>query len=249
MTAARSVRAFAIIGALLAFAVLSSAPSWAKGEDSGAAAFIEPATNNALPSGGSQTEWSLKLPSPPASNCSGDSANDAYFVYSYIASASVDPADLTFNPSTGPDAIAGQLALPLIDAAGKPYISANTALESGQVMPGTRYTFSRLRAAGATGAPLPPGAAFADLPMGSYNVGIACWDANSRTADKFWNTTVAVAANSTDPNGFTWRATGGTTAAQDSDSSGSSVVVIAVVAAAVMIGIVLVLRRRRAAAQ
>src|SRR5438309_2076364 len=106
VNAMRFARALIVSASVVATIVIGATATWAaqsKSKSGGAAVIVASASNDALRGGGSNTTWSLMLPSPPASNCSGDSAHDFYFVYSYIVSASFDPASLRFNPDSGPD--------------------------------------------------------------------------------------------------------------------------------------------------
>ena len=72
----------------------------ASGTRAGDAVPTDPSTNATVTSGGSSTAWTLKLPGGAA--CSGDTATQAFHVYSFVVPAAVDPGTLTFNPSTGP---------------------------------------------------------------------------------------------------------------------------------------------------
>src|SRR5687767_11093845 len=113
--AASPVAAAVILLAVLLVAVTDAGGS---GTNAGDAVVVDPATNEAMPAGGSQTVWSFKLPPPPGSNCSGDSATDEHFVYSYMTPAANDPGDLTFNPSDGPNQPDGSWAYPLFEQSG-----------------------------------------------------------------------------------------------------------------------------------
>lgn len=198
-------RRFGFKAAALATAVsgalaLLSVPAGAAGLDAGIPYIVNPATNQPLPGGESTTVWSWKLPTPPASNCSGDSATKGFFVYSYITPVANDPYALTFRPSDGPVSPAGSFAFPLFDISGSPYISRTTAPNTGQVkdFPAVQFTFARFSVDGRNET-IP-------LPAGDYNIGIACWDGNNRLTDKMWNTRVRFTANSTDPSGEVWAA-------------------------------------------
>lgn len=212
--------------------MLSAAPSEAAASYGGPAELVDPSTGRALRAGGSSTTWAIKLPRPPASNCSGDSARDAHFVYSYLVPTSVSPARLTFNPDTGVGPVDGELAFPLIDNFGRPYISRNAAPDTGQVLPGTGFTFSRLSIDGSAGGELPPG---------TYNVGLACWNAADRTLDKYWAATVTFEKSASDANGLVWKAAG---APIPSEGSTRSPLAIAAPAAGIALVAGAVLRRR-----
>lgn len=212
--------------------MLSAAPAQAAASYGGPAALVDPSTGRALRSGGSSTTWAIKLPRPPAANCSGDSARDAHFVYSYLVPASVSPARLTFNPDTGVGAVEGEPVFPLIDNFGRPYISRNAAPDTGQVLPGTGFTFSRLSLDGAAGGELPPG---------TYNVGLACWNAADRKLDKYWTATVIFKQSDSDANGLVWK----TAEVQvPSDGSGLSPLAIAAPVAGIALVAGVALRRR-----
>ena len=186
--------ALAVCGALALLAV----PATAAGVDAGIPYIVNPATGQPLTAGGSKAVWTFKLPAPPASNCSGDSATKGFFIYSYITPVANDAYALTFNPGTGPDQPAGSYAFPLFDFAGSPYISRNTAPNTGQVrdFPAYQFDFQRFSIDGRTDT-IP-------LPAGRYNIGIACWDGNNRRTDKVWNTRIDFAANAADPSGEVW---------------------------------------------
>lgn len=175
----------------------------------GTAQLVDPATNDALQGGGSATNWTFKLPSSAA--CSGDSATGAYFVYSYITPAANNPGSLTFDPTNGPSQPAGSFAYPLVDNSGTPYLSRNTAVNTGQVIdfPGVNFTFA---AFSLTGTPA--------LPAGQYDAGIAC--AKSGAVDKYWNTVVTFAVSGSDSNGEVWTQSSGPSSSTTSSTTASS---------------------------
>lgn len=186
----------------LALLALPSTPAHAA-VDAGIITIINPATAAALPSGGSATTWSLKLPTPPADACSGDSATKAYFVYSYITPVANDPLSLVFG-SNGPAQPAGSFAAPLIDIAGSPYIAKTTAPNTGQVkdFPGVQFNFNRFTIDGRLINSRPT----IKLPAGLYNYGIACANGNTKATDKVWNGLISFTASAADPNGEVWAA-------------------------------------------
>lgn len=239
MKTPRSWRALVFVSAaLLPVASANVAGAEAK---SGAAMIVDPKTGDALTSGGSQSTWALKLPRPTEDRCSGDSASDAFFSYSYLVSGSVAPDSLELNPDTGVSPVPGKIAYPLIDNFERPYISRNVAPETGQVNPGSGFTFKRLSVDGKR-----PGTF--GLPVGTYNLGFACWDANARQLDRFWNLEVTFTASTSDPNGLVWRAAASSGATADADTAELSPLAVALPIAGVAVAAGIVARRRSRAA-
>jgi len=137
--------------------------------NAGPAEVVVPITNTRLTSGGSSTEFTLKLPLD--ASCTKDSANDNYRVQSYMVLSTVDPATLTFS-SVGP---AG--GKPLFDNGGTPYVNAQTANAVTPGGPGQVINIPTFNY-----AVFSPG----QIAPGTYNIGIACTSAPT-VVDKFWN--------------------------------------------------------------
>src|SRR5262245_7258983 len=115
MIRTRSLRALMTAVATVALSVAWASSAGAAAKNGGDAAMVGPGTSRALAAGGSQAEWELQLPGAPASNCSGDSANDAFFVYSFLAPSGTAVGALTFSPKTGPDRNGVTPPFPLFD--------------------------------------------------------------------------------------------------------------------------------------
>jgi titin len=163
--------------------------AFANGVRSGDALPIDPHTLAPVASGGSATAWTLNL--PPQASCSGDSATQGYHVYSFLVPSPVDPGTLTFNPSTGPSS-----GFPLVDNTGSPYLAANTAAVTGQIVQIPTFNFNLFASTTQGGTKLA-------TPPGNYRYGIACADTNGRP-DRYWDRVLTFTASGGDPNGETW---------------------------------------------
>lgn len=210
------------------------------------ATVVSPVNGVPITGGGSRDPWALKLPS--GAHCSGDSATKGFFVYTYFAAADADPGSLTFSPSVGARGPAGTFVWPLIDVAGSPFISRNTAPTSGELLPGTRFNWARFSIDGKTG--INEGDTGIKTAPGSYNVGVACWNAVSRTLDRYWKAPVTFVASSTDPSGLVWRAAPTTNAVSGTSNKRGmqrNIAWVALVAGAAMASVsgVLIWRARR----
>jgi hypothetical protein len=188
----RSIAGRAIAVGVLAFTtvVVGMAPAAsAAGIRSGDAVPTNPMTNAPVPNGGSSTSWTLNLPTQ--ASCRGDTASQGFHVYSFIVPVAVDVGTLTFNPSTGPSQ-----GFPLIDNIGSPYIAANTAAVTGQVIQIPTFNFNLFASTDQGGTKIP-------LPPGDYKAGIACANTTGQ-GDKYWETIFSFTANGGDPNGEVW---------------------------------------------
>jgi hypothetical protein len=157
----------------------------------------DPNAGQPLTSGGSHTSFSLKLPSGAA--CTGDGVA-GYRVQSYMVPSSVDPSTLTFDANgPHPQATGANFRQPLFKTDTTPYV--NDAPNTGDAaiinIPNLTHSVWTIN----------------ELPAGTYNLGIACTQPtpNQSQIDKFWVGTVTIVASGTDPNGFTWTTSGGTT--------------------------------------
>jgi hypothetical protein len=198
----------------------------------GASATIASPSNptSALTAGGSQTSWTVALPAQ--ASCSGDTAHKAYHIFGYIVPSSVNPGGLMFN-TNGPSQ-----GFPLVDSTGSPYIEANTAEHTGQIVQIPKYNWALFSSDGRNGTQA--------LAPGTYNVGIACANTLGQ-GDRYWNTQVSFRSEGGDRNGLIWTAQGAIpTQAHRSQSSFPLGVAISIVAAILVLGTgLLVLRRRR----
>ncbi len=158
----------------------------------GSAAIVSPRGGGALRSGGSATDFQVKLPNGSA--CEGDSANMGYRVQSYLVPVTVDPAGLSFD-SSGPVPAAGEFRTALFDTTTLPLVSQLTAAAippSGPgpiIQPLPAFNFAVFDPA--MGFPFPPG---------TYNVGIACTlgPPSATQQEKFWNTVMSITADPAD---------------------------------------------------
>lgn len=139
-----------------------------------------------LGTGTTLTAFSLRLPT--GASCRGDSANDGYRVQSYMVPARIDPASLTFG-SVGPvpPGTGAAFRQPLFTTTSDPFVNHQTAAATKRPGPGPIVNI--------------PAVDFAvfkagDIPVGTYNVGIACTKgpASATQLDTFWNTTLVLAA-------------------------------------------------------
>jgi hypothetical protein len=180
-------------------ALLAPSPASAAGANAGAADIVNPAGGAPLSSGGSATNFRLKLPTGAA--CTGDSPNAGYRIQSYLVPQSVDPGTLQFD-SVGPVPVAGQYRSALIGSDANPYVDQQTAAAVPAGGPGPIIqplpSFNYAEFA-------PPFGTY--IPAGVYNIGIACTlGAPSTTQqDRYWNTVITVTSNPADsPGQITW---------------------------------------------
>jgi hypothetical protein len=182
----------------------------------------------ALNSGGSGTPFVIGLPSGAA--CPGDTAHHGYTVSSYALRTGIDVGTVNFVggfPTGGTS---------LVTPNGTPYLARDTDVNTARVLP----------------PPVLSWAPYAHqqqvLPLGTYNVGIACVNGRGR-ADRNWNSEVALTASSHDPGGFVWSVVGATAAAPTGSSTGTShtglIVGVLIAAAVVIAGVAFFVVRRR----
>lgn len=142
-----------------------------------------------ISSGGSSTNFSLRL--PKAAACNRDSAHGNYRVQSYMVPASDDPSGLTFR-SQGP---LGSGQRPLYDTFTSAYVNAQTANADPEDGPGVIVDIPMFNY-----AVFGPG----DISPGPYNIGIACTLMGK--VDGYWNARTTVTSESGDkPAGFSWQ--------------------------------------------
>jgi hypothetical protein len=179
--------------------------------------------------GGSQTEFSLKL--PDGAVCPGDSANDNYRLQSFLIPAGADPGAIVWR-SIGPDG-PDQIALYGTDT--NQFVQALTEMNPGPGQPGIIPAIPPLSFG--TYAPT-------DLLPGAHRMGIACTLYNTTT--NYWDVDVDLARDSSDqPAEIHWTITG--SAAGSSSASSSTIPLVAggFVVVAVGAGAYLFSRRRR----
>lgn len=158
----------------------------------GRARIVRPSSNDTLTSGGSATEFGLKL--PDGASCTRDSTHGGYRLHAYLVPESVALDTLKLD-SAGPVPVPGQFRAPLYDDGGSQFINKLTADEvrpngpGGVIQPVATFSF-RVYTPTEEGFPLPPG---------SYNIGIACTlgpPSSASQLDRYWNAVVTVV---TDP--------------------------------------------------
>ncbi len=189
----RRLRVGVVVGAVGALVGLFGAFSLAA-TSGGSAQVTNPSNGQPLAAGGSQTDFTLKLPSGAA--CSGDTATGGYHVQSYMVPSTVDPSTVTYDaqgPSPQHYNSGGEFRMPLwIAGAQQSYVNAATNVTDGVIINIPSFDF----------AVYSPG----DIPAGTYNVGISCTN-NQNVLDKFWNTQMTFVADAADsPAQVTWTA-------------------------------------------
>ena len=182
--AARLGTAFASV--MLAISVVGLAAgvagrTYAAGTPTGAVSFID---GSGYTTTGGSGAFTMQLPS--GAHCQGSGAS-GYRWESFIVSASVDPATLTW--ADGPNAVAGALVSRLYSNIGDPVSTkqpSNSPLGLISNIPQTSL-----------------GGTLASLPVGDYKIGIACQF--SGATQEFWVATITVIANVQDtPLGIQW---------------------------------------------
>jgi hypothetical protein len=137
-----------------------------------------------LASGGSATPFTLRLPS--GARCPGDTYHHGYLIFSYVVPTTLDPSSLTF-PSNFP-----RSGVDLITVVGVPFVTQATDPYAATIATLPDFSWSRYDHD------------TAELPLGTYNVGIACAHGLGRV-ERYWNVKFDFASSATDPGGFTWR--------------------------------------------
>ncbi|MSV79184.1 MAG: hypothetical protein F2868_00810 [Actinobacteria bacterium] len=182
--AARLGTAFASV--MLAISVVGvtagvAGRTYASGTPTGAVSFID--GNGPTITGGSGA-FTMQLPS--GAHCQGSGAS-GYRWESFIVSASVDPATLTW--ADGPNAVAGALVSRLYSTIGDPVSTKQPSNSPLGLISGIPETSL--------------GGTLASLPVGDYKIGIACQF--SGATQEFWVATITVTANVQDtPLGIQW---------------------------------------------
>lgn len=128
-----------------------------------------------LHSGGSATEFSLRL--PEGASCPGDSTDANYRVQSYMVPVEDDPGALRYT-SVGPE---GKNRFALYDTTTSSFVNILTAQADGPGEPGAVVNIAKFNF-----AVFEPG----QLPPGRYDVGIACSLFNETV--RYWNVEMAV---------------------------------------------------------
>lgn len=210
--------------------------------EAGAAEIVSPGGGAPLRSGGSRTDFRVKLPSGAA--CKGDSARAGYRIQGYLVPSSADLDALAFD-SSGPVPAAGQFRAPLHEAtfSANPFVDQLTAeaVPAGGpgviVQPLPAFSFASFDPA--FGFPLAPG---------EYNVGVACTlgPPGAIQQDKRWNTVVTITPDPADvPARIRWAVTNDGATTTTRRSVGWAVPLAGAAAVAAAGGGVIALRRRR----
>jgi hypothetical protein len=165
----------------------------------GVATTATPSNDNYLASGGSNTDFTVTLPSGAV--CTGDTAHDGYHVWSYLVEKSATISSTTFSDNTGPSQGFG-----LYESDLNYYGPVNTAQTTGQII-GIPNDFQW--GAGVSGGSFTA----ADLlytggTSGIWEGGLACANSSGVLTDN-WNTQITFTKSTSDPNGFTWSAVPG----------------------------------------
>lgn len=179
--------------------LMSAIPASAAATFSGNITIFNPSNQNALNSGGSGTDFGLRLPTGAA--CSGDSAGGGFRVQSFMTPVSVNASALQFNSSGPIPAGTGtSFRQPLFSSTSSPFVNALTDVATTQGGPGTISNipvmdFSYL-------APNSPSL----LPDGEYRLGISCTlgTASTNQLDNYWTVRIVISSSNTDPLGFLW---------------------------------------------
>jgi hypothetical protein len=224
---ARALGATVLFAAAVSVVGLSSA--YATGTQSGVATLVQSNGTTPLTSGDASTNFEINLPAQ--SHCSGDTANNGFNVYSFLALNSVNPGTLTFDSGNGPNNNVN--AFPLVDSTGTPFNAENTAPVTGAVYPGSQPIFNFL----AFGGPPSP------FTPGTYNIGLEC-TTSTGAADVFWDAPIVITASATAPGGFTFSVPAGTQVPESPFALALPLSALSVLA----IGGYVVVRRRRTAA-
>jgi hypothetical protein len=218
-------RTVATLALSLVLLVVGGTPAHA---DALAARIVKPDGAGALNSGGSATAFAMVLPSGAA--CPGDTAHDGYTVSSYVLRRGLDLESVNFVggfPAGGTS---------LVTPDGTPFLAQDTDVNTARVL----------------ALPVFGWAPYAHqqqvLPMGTYDVGIACVNARGH-ADRNWNREVSLTASTRDKGGFTWSVVGASGApliGSSSHPSHTGLIIGLVAGAVVLIGgaVFFVVRRR-----
>lgn len=175
-----------------AASILNPSAALAAGVSAGPGQVVNPVGGAPLNSGGSATDFTIKLPTGAA--CAGDSADGGYRVSSYMVPSTVDPSTLTFD-AAGP---VGSGFKPLYDTTGSPYVVQQTAAADTAGGPGPIIGIPAFDYGVWT-----PG----DIAAGAYNIGIACTlgPAGPTQMKEYWNLQKTFSASASDsPAGVTW---------------------------------------------
>ena len=143
-------------------------------------------------SGDSSTPFAIAFATPPQS-CPGD--NTAGYTWgTFLTPLANDPAPITYTASGSPIGVPAASTVSLRNPAGTQLRGIAPGLGDGLVVAPGSVSFQSV--------------AFATLPAGAYNVGIACvlpdGAAIPQTA-RFWSTTLTITSSAgAGPNNFTW---------------------------------------------
>jgi hypothetical protein len=194
----------AVLTTLASLAVVGVSPASASTVN-GIATTVNPSNNAYLASGGSDTQFTLKL--PPNADCDGDTATDGYHVWSYLVPKGTNISSLTFSGDTGPSA-----GLGLFDDTASYIGPINTAITTGQVV----NIPNDMEWGQAVADDAFPASQLLDTTGGVWEGGLACANTDGDLTDN-WNTQFTFTASGTDPNRFVWSAIPGPSGSAVSD--------------------------------
>jgi hypothetical protein len=178
-------------GLVLSIAVIAGvavAPSAARADVTASTALItRPGTLTPLNSGDKTSLYGVNLPA--GASCPGDTAHQAYHVFSYLVPRGVSPTVVSFKTGD-PSEYFGYIAF------GSYFGAANTAVGTGQIVGiPAQFTWSRLT----------PQDLFArGARSATWEGGVACADSHGVVTD-YWNSEIVFTASTADPQGFAWR--------------------------------------------
>ena len=186
----------ALVASCAALVVAGAGPASASTLN-GVATTSNPSSGAFLASGGSNTQFTLTLPSAAA--CSGDTANDGYHVWSYLVEKKVKIGLTKFSGASGPSQGYG-----LYDNTGTYVGPLNTAINTGQIIQLPNFEWGP--AIGGDG--LLSKILYTKGTSGVWEGGVACANSSGVLSDN-WNAQFTFTKSTSDPNGFTWSAVPG----------------------------------------
>ena len=131
-TPVRSHRCALLLATVAVMIGLASSASALAGDANAGVLDVITAGDNPAPITEGSGALSFGLVPPVGAACSGDTATAGYSVSSYMVPATVDPADLTFDVAGPvPNGVGSDFRQPLYSDGGTPFLSVNTARDTG----------------------------------------------------------------------------------------------------------------------